>query len=147
MTRSTFLSMLMLVCGSCGCAPTDEGRDHQSTPIHQDAATEQGGVADVFQFDEAAGVISMSLAGRVGQIRRFDIGQGSVTLEIIEANDNQTTFRFTPEIEGGYTTYECKLPVTTEPITIQINQDGTPGPTSFDLSKCRMIKSGNALLE
>lgn len=89
----------------------------------------------------------MSLAGRVGQIRRFDIGQGSVTLEIIEANDNQTTFRFTPEIEGGYTTYECKLPVTTEPITIQINQDGTPGPTSFDLSKCRMIKSGNALLE
>ena len=96
-----------------------------------------------FAFDEEQGLIRLDPTTPAGRTRRFDIGQGSVTLETREVRDQTMTFWYTPEIEGGYTTYECVVPLSGTMITVKVNADGMPGETSFDLSKCRIIKEGN----
>ena len=82
-----------------------------------------------------------------GQRRRFDIGLGSISLETLSVKDGKLTFHYTPEVEGGYTIYECTATVGPKAVEFKINPDGTPGETSFDLKKCKVIRSGNLLLE
>jgi hypothetical protein len=136
--RTTLLLFLTLACG-CGQS-SDAPTDVSSTNNENAQSTQQ---VCAFDFDEAAGIIFLDTRIPPRQCRRFDIAQGSATLETIEMKDNCLTFQYTPEIEGGYTIYECTVPVSASPITIKVNKDGTPGATSFDLAECRVVKSGN----
>jgi hypothetical protein len=61
----------------------------------------------------------------------------------MRATDRDLTFRYTPEIEGGYTTYECTVPISATFVAIRIAPDGTVGETSFDLAACKVIGQGN----
>ena len=55
-------------------------------------------------------------------------------------------FDYTCEIEGGYTTYRCRLPADAPPATIQLPGGATDPTTSFDLNRCRIVRTGNVLL-
>lgn len=142
MSRTAPFLLLALICG---CGQSGNVPTEVSSTINEHSELSEPGSA--FDFDEAAGMISLDTRIPPPQKRRFDIGQGSVSLETIETKDNHLTFQYTPEIEGGYTIYECIVPVSASPITIKVNSDGTPGKTSFDLSKCRVVKTGNVQWE
>lgn len=102
-----------------------------------------------FEFDEQEGVVRLDSRSVPGQRRRFDLPLGSIELETLNADDGSLTFRYTPEVEGGYSTYECKVPIADKPIEFHVNQtDGTPGGTSFDIETCcELIREGNLLDE
>jgi hypothetical protein len=100
-----------------------------------------------FRFDDDKHRIYLDTRVAPPQRRRFDIGQGSVTLETLSVKDNRLTFRYTPEVEGGYTIYECTVPISPTQVEFQINRDGTPGKPSLDLSKCKIIRRGNLHLK
>ncbi|MFG0261657.1 MAG: hypothetical protein ACF788_04630 [Novipirellula sp. JB048] len=139
------LSLLLTLASCCGQSrntPTVvSSATNEKTDLSQQADLSQQ--VRAFDFDEAVGTISLDTRVPPRQRRRFDIGLGSVTLETIKTEDGKLTFQYTPEIEGGYTLYECTVPVSASPITIQVNQDGTPGETSFDLTECRVVGTGN----
>jgi hypothetical protein len=137
------LILAMTCAGGCGSSGS---ASKEVAPITASNAESPQPVS-AFEFDKEAGIISLNSQIPPPQRRRFDIGQGSVTLETVGIEDGKLTFQYTPEIEGGYTTYECTVPVSSTPITIKVNADGTPGDTSFDLSKCKVIRSGNFLLD
>lgn len=138
MCRTTLIGLLALAfgCGQSGNAPTEV-----SSTINENAQSSQH--ASAFNFEETTGTISLDTRIPPRQKRRFDIGLGSVTLETIEIQDRNLTFQFTSELEGGYTMYECTVPVSASPVTIMVNTDGSPGETSFDLAECRVVKTGN----
>lgn len=138
MPRGTVLLALAL---ACGCGPSSNVPTGLQPAAEFNAESPQQ--VGAFEFDEAAGIISLDTRIPPRQSRRFDIGQGSVTLETVDVKGNDLTFQYIPEIEGGYTIYECTVPISALPITIKVNRDGTPGEPSFDLSKCRVVKSGN----
>jgi hypothetical protein len=94
-------------------------------------------------FDEISRVISVDLTIGPARPRRIDIPFGSVTVERVRLTENELTFRYTPEIEGGYTIYECTVALSQQPILIEIGSDGMPGATSFDLATCEVIRRGN----
>ena len=98
-----------------------------------------------FGLDKTKGIIFLDTRVAPPQRRRFDIGLGSVTLETVAVRDGKLTFHYRPEIEGGYTLYECVVDVSPKPITFDISKN-VPGETSLDLEKCRIIKRGNELL-
>jgi hypothetical protein len=134
-------TLLLTLAFACGCGQSDSTPVDVSSTIGADAEPSQS--VSAIDFDEAGGVVSLDTRIPPRQIQSFGIGQGSVTLETIEVKDSHLTFLYTPEIEGGYTTYECTVPISASPITIKVNRDGTPGATSFDLTECRIVKSGN----
>ena len=70
-----------------------------------------------------------------------------MTIETISANSGMLTINYTPEEEGGYTVYECNLPISDEPVVFEIDPAEVPGKTSFDLNDCKVLKTGNLLLE
>ncbi len=46
-----------------------------------------------------------------------------------------------------YTTYECTAVIGDELVVFRVNPDGTPGSTSFDLTKCKVVGGGNVHFE
>jgi hypothetical protein len=142
---STGLIPLIALTAICGCEPATQGENPQLSAAEPAAAAPQE--ASAFRLDDARHVIYLDTRIAPGQRRRFDIGQGSISLETMDVKDGTLTFRYTPEVEGGYTVYECTAPVGPAPVEFKINPDGTPGETSFDLKKCKVIRSGNLLLE
>ena len=100
-----------------------------------------------FELDQAKQVITLNTRVAPRQRRRFDIGLGSITLETIRVANNELTFLYTPEVEGVYSVYECTVPVSPTAFEIKITPNGTPGATSFDLTKCKVIRHGNVLFE
>ena len=70
-----------------------------------------------------------------------------MTIETISANSGMLTINYTPEEEGGYTVYECNLPISDEPVIFEIDPAEVPGKTLFDLNDCKVLKTGNVLLE
>jgi hypothetical protein len=139
MARLTALSGLLWLGG---CHSSDDATTHLSSPGDQRAVGSQS-VASAFRLDEARQVIYLDSRIAPRQRRRFDIGLGSITLETMQVKDNQLTFRYIPEIEGGFTIYECTVRVSPTPIEIKIAPGGTPGATSFDLTQCKVISRGN----
>ncbi len=137
-SRTVLILLFALVCG---CGESGNTPTEVASTVSENAESSQQ--VSAFDFDEAAGMISLDTRIPPRQRQRFDIGQGSVELETIEMKGNNLTFQYTPEIEGGYTSYECIVPVSASPITIKVNTDGTPGETSFDLTDCRVVKTGN----
>lgn len=127
--------MLLVIVG---CMRQDTSSSQTDITVENPATPESA-----FTFDKQNSRILLDTRIAPPQRRDFGIGQGSVTLETIEVKDGHLTFYYTPEIEGGYTTYECTVPVSASPITIKVNRDGTPGEISIDLTKCRVVKSGN----
>ncbi|MEZ5943093.1 MAG: hypothetical protein R3C18_17000 [Planctomycetaceae bacterium] len=103
--------------------------------------------SEAFKYDEAVGIITLDTRVAPGQKAMFGLGLGSITLETVSVADGELTFLYTPEVEGGYTVYECVVPISSEPVTVHVAPDSTPGETSFDLQKCKIIRSGNLLLE
>jgi hypothetical protein len=141
MSRFTPLLGLAL---ACGCELSGDASTHvsgESEPV-VDAPAE----VSAFRFDETMQVIYLDTQIAPGQRRRFDIGQGSITIQTLRVTDGELTFHYTPEVEGGYTIYECTVPVSPTAVEFNINSDGTPGETSFDLTKCRLVRSANLLL-
>jgi hypothetical protein len=115
-------------------------------------ATSQTGDAPssnaVLSFDRETGVITIDPAINKKDKRRFDFGFGSVTVETFGHSNSEFAFEYTKEIEGGYTVYRCTAPIAAPAITIEIPKGGGTQPkTSFDLKKCKVVRSGNLLLE
>lgn len=133
--------LLLAVVTLCGCGPSSDSDPKQSAvvTIASDAAPEPS----AFRWDKEMNVIWLDTRIRPTQSRRFDIGLGSITIETLAVTENQLTLRYTPEIEGGYTVYECTVPISPVPVKFTIASDGTPGPTSFDLATCKVIRQGN----
>lgn len=142
MTRVILLLALTL---ACGCGPS--GNVSQEVPPTNESNGDPPPQVSAFAFDKAQGIISLNTRIPPRQKKRFDIGQGSITLETLSIEDGKMTFQYTPEIEGGYTIYECTVPVSPTPITIKVSTDGTPGDNSFNLAECKVIRSGNLLLD
>jgi hypothetical protein len=136
MFRTAILLSLTL---GCGCGQSDIAPTGQSSKSSEN--TERSQQVSAFNFSKAEGIISLDTRIRPRQIGKFYIGLGSVTLETLEIKNDSLIFRYTPEIEGGYTIYECTVPISDSPLTIKVSS--TPGETSFDLTKCRVVKTGN----
>jgi hypothetical protein len=100
---------LLAVVTLCGCGPPSDSASKQSAvaTIASDAAPEPS----AFRWDKEMNVIWLDTRIRPTQSRRFDIGLGSITIDTLAVTENQLTFRYTPEIEGGYTVYECTVPI------------------------------------
>ncbi|MCA8992929.1 MAG: hypothetical protein KDA88_13150 [Planctomycetaceae bacterium] len=122
----------MFLCFA-GCGPVA----NNSPPIPSEA----------FRYDEAAGIIYLDTRVPPAQKMTFGMGLGSITLETVSVADGKLTFLYTPETEGGYTVYECVVPISEEPVTFKVAPDHSPGETSFDLQKCKVIRAGNLLWE
>lgn len=74
-------------------------------------------------------------------------GLGSVQVKVVGQQEGQCVFDYTLDVEGGYTTWRCRVPVSDPPVVIQRNSDGAEFQkwvkTSIDLSKCEKIEAGN----
>lgn len=130
---------------ACGCGPQGDASNHG--PGVPEPVVDPAVNVSAFQFDEAKQIIYLDTQAPAGQRRQFGIGLGSITIETLRTTNNQLVFHYTPEVEGGYTTYECTIPVSPPPVEFRIKSDGTPGDTSFDLTKCKVVRRGNLLLE
>jgi len=141
---SRFLPLLGIAiaigCGFSGDAATQE-------PAASEQVVDSSPTASPFRLDEKKQVIYLDTQIAPGQRRRFDIGLGSITIQTVQVKDKKLTFLYTPEVEGGYTTYECTVPVSSKPVEFKIDSDGTPGKTSYDLTKCKIVKRGNLLMD
>ncbi|MCA9029321.1 MAG: hypothetical protein KDA66_00855 [Planctomycetaceae bacterium] len=102
--------------------------------------------SEAFRYD-SAGIIYLDTRVPPSQKMTFGMGLGSITLETVSVADGKLTFLYTPETEGGYTVYECVVPISEEPVTFKVAPDHSPGETSFDLQKCKVIRAGNLLWE
>lgn len=136
------LIAILLIVYAGGCAQSEPVSDSSSELPTAEVADRD---AMAFAIDRTERVVTLDTRAAPPQKRRFDLGQGSITLETLTATAGQLTFRYTPEVEGGFTVYECTVPVSPEPLTFKINADGTPGETSFDLADCKLIESGSLL--
>lgn len=116
-------------------------------PAPEHAAQATASLTDPFRLDKTRQVVFVDTRVSPPARRRFDIGQGSISLETLKVENNQLTFRYTPEVEGGYTTTECTIPVSATPVEIKIAPDGTPSDTSFDLTDCTPLRHGNLHFE
>ena len=128
----------------CGCSPSNG-----STPVKpaSKAAGDTAPTPSAFRWDKPKNVIWLDARVPPKQRQTFPIAQGSITIETLSVADNKLTFLYTPEIEGGYTVYECLAPVSSEPIAFRIARNGTPGALSFNLRKCKVIRSGNVFFK
>ena len=104
---------------------------------------EQSSIESAFDYDPDNQVILMDTTILSAHRRRFDITFGSITLETMHVFNDLLTFRYTPEVEGGYKIYECRVPVSEEPIQVRIDPSGVPGTTSFSLADCLLIEKGS----
>lgn len=74
------------------------------------------------------------------------LGLGSASVKLLGHADGHCVFDYTFEIEGGYSTYRCRVPLSTERVTIEA-VGSSEVRTSFDLKGCKLLKTGNMLLE
>jgi hypothetical protein len=130
----------------CGCNPAG-GAIQRQPGNNNERAVDSLPPVSAFRLNDARQITSLDTRVAPQQRRRFDIGLGSVTLEMMHVTDNKLTFRYTPEVEGGYTIYECTVSVSPTLVEIQIASDGTPRATSFDLAACKVIRQGSVNLK
>ena len=137
--------VLLTITLACGCDPPRDS-SVQGTDAPK-AVVQPSTQFSAFRFDADKKRIYLDTRVAPPQRRRFGIGQGSVTLETLSVKNGQLTFRYTPEVEGGYTIYECTVPISPTHIEFEINRNGTPGKASIDLSNCKIIRRGNLHLD
>jgi hypothetical protein len=138
-------ALVLVLALTCGCGPSGDASTR--APDVSQPVVGRPAAASAFHFDETEQIIYLDTQAAPGQQRRFDIGLGSITIQTLQVTDKKLTFHYTPEVEGGYTVYECTVPVSTTAVEFNINSDGTPGKTSFDLAKCKLVRSGNLHLK
>lgn len=134
MSRRIIILLVLLVGCSGGTPPAG--------PASQAA---QG---TAISFDQATGVITVNPA--VDSKRKIGYGfpLGSVTVETLGHKEGELLFEYTHEVEGGYTVYLCRVPVSGPLVTIRLPKGGDTEPvTSFDMKDCEFVRSGNMLLE
>ena len=130
--------MVLLLLLLTGCA--------QDVPTDRLSSNSARGTA--ISFDEATGVITVDPA--VDSKRKISYGfpLGSVTVETLGHKEGELRFEYTHEVEGGYTVYLCRVPVSGPLVTIRLPKGGDTEPvTSFDLEDCDFVRQGNVLLE
>ena len=99
-------------------------------------------------FDEASGVITINPAVDSMQKISYGFPLGSVTVETLGHKEDELLFEYTHEVEGGYTVYLCRVPVTDQPVTIQLPKGGDTEPrTSFDLEDCELVRRGSVFFD
>lgn len=99
-------------------------------------------------FDEASGVITINPA--VDSKRKISYGfpLGSVTVETLGHKEGELLFEYTHEVEGGYTVYLCRVPVSGQLVTIRLPKGGDTEPeTSFDLEDCEFVRRGSVFFD
>lgn len=142
--RLILIAVLMTVVFA-GCSqqnePAGQSTIQASNPLASDSVSDVHGSA--FEFDESGSRILLDTQNPPGQKRVFGIGLGSITIETKSIRDGILTFLYTPEVEGGYVVYECQIPISAEPVVFEIDASGCPGKTSFDLARCKVVRSGN----
>jgi hypothetical protein len=70
------------------------------------------------------------------------LGLGSASVELGGHEGGCCVFDYTFEIEGGYTTYRCRVPLSAPSVVVEAVSDYEVA-TSFDLADCEVIKRGN----
>jgi hypothetical protein len=93
MNRFIFV-LALAAAGGCGHNEVSSERVSVSPEPVADSLPE----ASAFRFDEANQIIYLDTQIAPGQGRRFDIGQGSITIETLHVDDNELTFHYTPEV-------------------------------------------------
>lgn len=132
------LLSLILLGIIAGCNQAEPSTNHAEIAIDRSSTPESP-----FTFDETNARVLLDTRIPPKQRRRFDIAQGSITIETVAAINGLLTIHYTPEVEGGYSVYECNLPISDEPVVFEIDSSGLPGKTSFNLNDCKTIKTGN----
>ena len=130
------LTFAVAAFAGCGTQEAVQKQTEASADNHVEAKS-------AMAFDITKSKILLDTRIPPSQRRRFDIGQGSITIETLSVEDNLLVIHYTPEVEGGYTVYECKLPISAEPVVFEIDASGCPGEPSFDLAACKTVKTGN----
>lgn len=147
MIRSIARFILMLLGSglAIGCAPSSDDATliPGSSPQQVESVVEAVTTDSAMRLDKEERIIYLDSRIPPPQKQRFDIGLGSITIETLHAKSGELTFHYTPEVEGGFTVYECTVPISDKPVEFTIAPDSTPGETSFDLSTCKVIRTGN----
>ena len=92
---------------------------------------------DQNQTSDSQSAINVTLC-KIGEQRILSFGLGSKTIKVKRRDENNCILNYMSEIEGGYTTYQCIIPMSLGEITL----------SNLDVSKyCMQIKSGNIFLE
>ena len=76
---------------------------------------------------------------------RLPWGLGSIEVNVLGREDDLCVFDYTDEVEGGYTIYRCRVPVTEK--SVSIRSEGAGIATSFSLKDAHVLHRGNLLLE
>ncbi|QDT20993.1 hypothetical protein [Gimesia chilikensis] len=99
-------------------------------------------------FDEASGVITINPAVDAKRKISYGFPLGSVTVETLGHKEGELLFEYTHEVEGGYTVYLCRVPVTDQPVTIELPKGGDTEPkTSFDLEDSKFVREGSVFFD
>ncbi|MHC4178917.1 MAG: hypothetical protein ACYSWU_15500 [Planctomycetota bacterium] len=143
-----FLAIGAILC-LAGCA--EEAAPLATSPRSETAVGASGpakvpGIVSPIAFDEDKRLITICPKTDAKDKRQFGMGLGSVTVETLGHDNGQFVFEYTCEIEGGYNTYRCRIPVAGPPATVQLPGGATLPKTSFDLYKCEIVGKGNMLL-
>ena len=76
---------------------------------------------------------------------RFGWGLGSVEVNILGRQRDSCVFHFTEEVEGGYTVYECRVPIDGPVVRIYESNGGIS--VSFSLPDAKVLRRGNLLID
>ena len=116
------LGLTFVVASFSGCAPQNPAVTQAEKSIVDRSETESA-----MTFNATQSKIMLDTRIPPPQCRRFDIAQGSIAIETLSVEENRLVIHYTPEIEGGYTVYECKLPISAQPVIFEIDSSGCPG--------------------
>lgn len=69
-------------------------------------------------------------------------------METLGHKEGELLFEYTHEVEGGYTVYLCRVPVSGPLVTIRLPKGGDTEPrTSFDLEDCGFVRRGSVFFD
>jgi hypothetical protein len=92
---------------------------------------------------EKTNVISFPPAtAKRGDAPMLTFALGSVQVIIVDNDGKYCTFEYTLDIEQGYKTYRCRVPVSDPNVTIELTDDPGNIKTSFRLDQCEVVRVG-----
>ena len=137
-TVCVILATRMVVGCACKSTPLPAHPDHTS-PIQLEShgTTEIALLDNTLQFDPAT-----CSAGHKG----LDMPLGSVSVKVLGRRHGLCVFEYTHEIEGGYTTYRCRVPVSEGLVRVRVLGD-IEVATSFSIDDCEVVRRGNVFFD
>jgi hypothetical protein len=67
------------------------------------------------------------------------LGEGSISVNVLERDDNVCTFEYTLEVDGGYSVYQVTVSVHDGMVIIEVAPETNKVTTSFDLAKATIV--------